>query len=174
MVTIFLSITLTAQENRIINIYDAFGKEITGSQLSWGFSAFIQYDGHVILFDGGMSADILAGNATALGVDLRKVGIAVLSHRHPDHASGLDYLLEINPGVKLYLPKDGRLGAADCMRVGRVPERLGLSSHEVYFRGPGKVLDRPSGRFWKADRHFVDAIDEVVPGVFLNGSKSGK
>lgn len=66
----------------------------------------IDYNGKLILFDGGSSADILQYNAEVLGVDLAKVDIAVLSHSHVDHLSGLDYLLQI----KLYLPSDPTIG----------------------------------------------------------------
>jgi 7,8-dihydropterin-6-yl-methyl-4-(beta-D-ribofuranosyl)aminobenzene 5'-phosphate synthase len=99
-----------AQDNRLLNLYDAFGEEAGQAIPDWGFSALIHYNGKIILFDGGSSADILQHNAKVLGVDLAKVDMAVLSHSHFDHTSGLDYLLKINPEVKLYLPNDPTIG----------------------------------------------------------------
>ncbi|NIR47282.1 hypothetical protein GWO43_02275, partial [candidate division KSB1 bacterium] len=40
---------LKAQGNRILNLYDAFGKEVTGATFDWGFSALIEYDGKTLL-----------------------------------------------------------------------------------------------------------------------------
>ena len=73
---------------RIVNIFDAFGEVSEGVQLSWGFSAYIEYRGQTILFDGGGNPEILSQNARALSIDLTKVDFAILSHRHPDHAAG--------------------------------------------------------------------------------------
>jgi len=41
-----------------------------------------------------------------LKIDLRKIDIAIVSHGHYDHIGGFDYLLSVNPKVKLYLPND--------------------------------------------------------------------
>jgi 7,8-dihydropterin-6-yl-methyl-4-(beta-D-ribofuranosyl)aminobenzene 5'-phosphate synthase len=39
-------------------------------------------------------------------VDLTKLDFVVLSHRHSDHISGLNYLLRVNPAVKIYTPAE--------------------------------------------------------------------
>jgi len=101
----------TPDQNSILNLYDAFGYQKRGTILDWGFSALVRYNGKTILFDTGNSADGFAHNVKALGVDLQKVDIAVLSHRHFDHISGFDYMLKVKPAVKAYLPADGALGA---------------------------------------------------------------
>ena len=67
-----------AQENTIINLYDAFGDESREALTDWGFSALINYNGKLILFDGGSSSDILKNNSIALGIDLSKVEIDVI------------------------------------------------------------------------------------------------
>src|SRR5437588_4617732 len=36
-----------------------------------------------------------------------KSNFVVLSHRHSDHTAGLNYVLSINPTVKIYAPKEG-------------------------------------------------------------------
>ena len=53
-----------------------------------GLSLYIQYREHNILLDAGCS-QAFAQNAKALGVDLKQVDLAVLSHGHFDHADGL-------------------------------------------------------------------------------------
>ena len=101
----------TPDQNSILNLYDAFGYQKRGTILDWGFSAFVRYNGKTILFDTGNSADGFEHNVKALGVDLKEVDIAVLSHRHYDHISGFDYMLKVKPQVKAYLPADEALGA---------------------------------------------------------------
>lgn len=66
-----------------------------------GLSLYIQYREHHILLDAG-SSQAFARNAQALGIDLRQVDLAVLSHGHYDHADGLRYFLEENCTCKVY------------------------------------------------------------------------
>ena len=98
-------------QNSILNMYDAFGYQKRGTILDWGYSALIHYNGKTILFDTGNNADKFEHNVKALGVDLKQVDIAILSHRHFDHISGFDYMLKVKPTVKAYLPADYALGA---------------------------------------------------------------
>jgi 7,8-dihydropterin-6-yl-methyl-4-(beta-D-ribofuranosyl)aminobenzene 5'-phosphate synthase len=98
---------------RITMLYDAFGKTATMQQ-DWGFSAFIEYGGKRILFDTGNNAEIFANNVKAKGIDLTKLDFVVVSHRHGDHTSGLNYLTSVNPSVPIFAPKEnfGVFGAA--------------------------------------------------------------
>src|SRR5215831_10834694 len=99
--------TLAAQPgNRVTILYDAFGKS-SSLKKDWGFSAFVEYNGKRVLFDTGNNADIFAENLKALGIDIKKLDFAIISHRHGDHTSGLSYLLSINPNVTIYAPKEG-------------------------------------------------------------------
>lgn len=91
--------------NRVTILYDAFGKSAAMTK-AWGFSALVEYGGKRILFDTGGSAEILEHNVKALGVDLSKLDFVVISHRHSDHISGLNYLLRVNPTVKIYTAAD--------------------------------------------------------------------
>ena len=80
-------------------LYDAFGKN-PAMRKDWGFSALIEYGGKKILFDTGNNAEIFAHNVQTKGIDLTKLDFAIVSHRHGDHTSGLNYLLKVNPSVK--------------------------------------------------------------------------
>jgi 7,8-dihydropterin-6-yl-methyl-4-(beta-D-ribofuranosyl)aminobenzene 5'-phosphate synthase len=67
----------------------------------WGYSALVEVDGHKILYDTGLSADLVLRNAKALKIDLSDVEEVVLSHNHYDHIGGLmslrRELSKINP-----------------------------------------------------------------------------
>jgi 7,8-dihydropterin-6-yl-methyl-4-(beta-D-ribofuranosyl)aminobenzene 5'-phosphate synthase len=92
--------------NQATVLFDAFGKP-SDLKRGWGYSLFIEHGGRRILFDtGGNDADF-AANASALGVDLKKLDFVVLSHRHNDHTAGLNHVLAENPDVTIYTPFEG-------------------------------------------------------------------
>ncbi len=98
----------------LTNAYDAFGKDNLGFMQDFGFSTVIEYQGKMILFDSGTNAKVFEGNIKKLKIDLRRIDIAVVSHGHYDHIGGFDYLLSVNPKVKIYAPNDFfSLGALD-------------------------------------------------------------
>src|SRR5215813_5712997 len=107
VVLLFLLPCLSAAQsgNRVTILYDAFGKSPAMTK-AWGFSALVEYGGKRILFDTGGDAEIFEHNVKTLGVDLSKLDFVVLSHRHSDHISGLNYLLRVNPTVKIYTAAD--------------------------------------------------------------------
>ncbi|MCG6862175.1 MAG: MBL fold metallo-hydrolase [Chromatiaceae bacterium] len=120
---------------QITVLYDAFGKT-SKMQKDWGFSAFIEYGGKRILFDTGNNAEIFAHNVKAKDIDLTKLDFAVASHRHGDHTSGLNYLMTVNPDVKIYVPKEnfGVFGAALPGTFYKRDESLPVDMR--YFDGP--------------------------------------
>ncbi len=67
-----------------------------------GLSLFIENNGYKILLDAGKSP-LFAENARTLGVNLKSVDFAVLSHSHYDHADGFDTFFEINDTARLYV-----------------------------------------------------------------------
>lgn len=69
-----------------------------------GLSLYIETKNHRILFDMGQT-DLFSRNAEALGVDLKEVDIAFLSHGHYDHSGGLEKFLAINEKAKVYLSR---------------------------------------------------------------------
>jgi len=165
-----------ADQNTILNMYDAFGYQKKGTVLDWGFSALIHYNGKTILFDTGNNADKFEHNVKALGVDLNQVDIAVLSHRHFDHISGFDYMLKVKPTVKAYLPADSALGAPIRFAFSHdTKESLaGVPPEQLYFNGTINSKDdfKPGDRFHGANQEFVPTSREIAPGIYLIATRS--
>ena len=158
------------QPNSILNLYDAFGYGKRGTVLDWGYSAIVHFNGKTILFDSGNDAEIFEHNVKALGVDLSKVDFAVLSHYHADHFSGFDYLLRVNPNVKIYLPDEPELGAPVDFKFSNESQDdlKGVAPEEMYFGGTkSSMVYRASGSFPHSNHEFVTSNREVAPGVFL-------
>ena len=161
--------------NFLINLYDAFGPERPGVTRDFGFSTLIRYNGKTILFDSGSNADILRRNAEALGVDLRTVDFAIGSHAHGDHVTGFNYLLAINPDVKLYLPSDFYLGWPLPFDVkGKEPQQVrALPKEERYFQGKKtKFRFKQGGAFAEANVDYVGEHRELAPGINLIFTRS--
>lgn len=70
----------------------------------WGFSAWLEYGGHTILFDTGTDGSMLLSNMETLGLDPLRVEIVVLSHNHGDHTGGLQALLDTGVLPTVYVP----------------------------------------------------------------------
>ena len=113
-----------------------------------GLSLYIETDGTRILFDAGQSGAFV-DNARLLGVDLRRVDYAVLSHGHYDHGGGLAEFLRINDHAPIYLSChafDGHYNAAG-KNIGLNPE-LANSPRLVYVKdshalAPGVMIYNP-------------------------------
>jgi 7,8-dihydropterin-6-yl-methyl-4-(beta-D-ribofuranosyl)aminobenzene 5'-phosphate synthase len=103
----------------------------------------------------------------ALGVDLRTLDFVVISHRHADHTSGLNYLLSVNPTVKIYTPDEpfGLFGKGVPNTFYRKDQSLAAGSR--YFDGnPPQMLS--AGSPWpQANFIPVSSTTEVAPGIFL-------
>lgn len=67
-----------------------------------GLSLYIETEQHKLLFDTGQT-NLFSQNAQMLGVDLRDVDIAILSHGHYDHGGGLHSFMEINKNAPIYI-----------------------------------------------------------------------
>jgi 7,8-dihydropterin-6-yl-methyl-4-(beta-D-ribofuranosyl)aminobenzene 5'-phosphate synthase len=171
---LFVTALPCSAQDRVTILYDAFGdsKELTKD---WGFSVLVEHQGKRILFDTGNNAAIFEHNVKALGVDLTKLDFVVISHRHWDHASGLRYVLKVNPTVTVYVPRDGANGFGGAPlppAYFRADDQLPANMR--YFDGQypehinsGKLYD--VGNFV-----LVDKLTEVMPGVFLVPTVSQK
>jgi len=160
----------------ITNLYDAFGEEKKGLIKDFGFSALVKYKGKLILFDSGTNADILEKNVKAIGIDLKQIDFAVGSHAHGDHLNGFDYLIEINPDVKIYLPFDFYIGANINFNVeGKEKEAINSLPPKMKYFGGEKNMNlkiNQSGRFWNANVEYIKGNKELEPGINLIFTKS--
>jgi Metallo-beta-lactamase superfamily len=148
---------------QITVLYDAFGKASTLTK-DWGFAALITYGGKRILFDTGNNAEIFAHNVEAMGVDLKQLDFAVISHRHGDHTSGLNHLLKVNPAVKIYAPQEnfGVFGAA--LRGTFYRRNDSLPPDMRYFDGKPPDTLRFGTPWPEANFAWISKTTEVTPG----------
>ncbi len=162
------------KEGTITNLYDAFGKD-TALSKDFGFSCITKYQGKTILFDAGSNADIFRSNCEKMGIDLKQVDMVVVSHGHFDHLNGLDYLLTVNPDVKIYFPYDIFWGApVPFDATGQEPAvKDSLPAYMQYFDGGNtKFMINQSGRFWHANIEFIKTSKEILPGLNLIATSS--
>lgn len=164
---LLLSTFASAQTpNRVTILYDSFG---TNPKLTadWGFAALVEYGGKRILFDTGNNAGIFEHNVKALGVDLRTIDFVVISHRHADHTSGINYLLQINPNVKIYVPDEPWGLFARGVPNSFYRKDPDLPADMRYYGGnPPDTLTAgtpwPNGNFIP-----IGKVTEVVPDAFI-------
>lgn len=119
-------------------------------QAEHGLSLYIETGEHRILFDAGQTG-AFADNAIRLGIDLKNVNIAVLSHGHYDHGGGLPRFLEINGHARIHVSEYavGEYYNASGRYIG-LPEQLKTSSRLQQVRrkesiAPGITLYPGSG-----------------------------
>lgn len=161
------------QAMSMTNVYDAFGKTREGLTQDFGFSSLVEYEGMSILFDAGMDARVFERNVKTLGIELRDVDIAIVSHGHYDHVGGFDALIDANPSVRIYVPNDFfSLGAPTRFPFRETEPDVAatLPEHERYFGGARVVegmVSVPTGRFWRSNVKYVTAPEEIAPGVML-------
>jgi len=165
-VLLFPALCTGEAPNRVTILYDAFGKSGAMTK-AWGFSALVESGGKRILFDTGGNAEIFEHNVKALGVDLSKLDFVVISHRHSDHISGLNYLLRINPTVKIYTAAEpwGPFGWGAPNSLYRKDESL--SANMRYFDGNPPDMLSASTPWPQANFVRVDSTTEIAPGIFL-------
>jgi 7,8-dihydropterin-6-yl-methyl-4-(beta-D-ribofuranosyl)aminobenzene 5'-phosphate synthase len=152
----------SAAPARITILVDAFGAE-PGLHRDWGYSALVEFAGRRILFDAGNDAEGFARNVRQLRVDLSRLDAVVISHRHGDHTAGLRQVLELNPGVPVYVPDDEAFSIRTPAAFFRHAEPS-LPASMRYFGGevPDVV---PHGTAWP-EANFVRVTDaaEIAPG----------
>lgn len=163
---------LAQSEKRITILYDAFGPP-SDLKLDWGFAALIEYDGRRILFDTGNNARTFAHNVERLNVDLTKLDAVVISHRHSDHTSGLNHLLQVNPSVKIYAPHEpanfnGPAPLAFLQRTAGLPPSMS------YYRGAQPDVFRAGSPWPDANFEIIQQTTEIFPGFFVLSTVSDK
>src|ERR1700710_3155081 len=168
LVSMVAPVTAAAPEakNQITILYDAFGPDPSLTK-DWGFSALVEVAGKRILFDTGDNADIFAANVKAKGVDLTNIDFVVLSHRHSDHMAGLNYVLSVNPTVKIYAPKEGFgiYGSSLPSSFYRKDETL---PPEMRYYGGEPPQTMKFGAAWHgAEFELIEKTTEISPGITL-------
>jgi len=122
-----------------------------------GFSILIRMSGRSVLCDTGQGGTLFA-NAEALGVDLTRPELLVLSHGHYDHTGGLPELLRINSGLKV------------CCHPGVSVQRFSLHAGQ-----PVKDISMPDparqalASLPAARRRMTGQPFELLPGLFATG-----
>lgn len=109
-----------------------------------------------LLFDTGAS-ELFSVNATAMGLNLNDVDLAVVSHGHYDHGGGLKAFLALNDHAKIYIRKSGF----------EDHYALRKETDHVYI-GIDQALASDS-RFV-----FCDAHEEIKPGIEVFSEVSGE
>jgi 7,8-dihydropterin-6-yl-methyl-4-(beta-D-ribofuranosyl)aminobenzene 5'-phosphate synthase len=147
-------------------LYDAFGRN-SPMQKDWGYAAFIQYRGKRILFDTGNNPRILAENARAKGIDLTKLDYVVMSHRHGDHMGGLSYLLNVNPKVTIYAPKEP-FGVYGADLPGSFYRKdPSLPQEKRYYNGEAPERIRLGSAWPGSNFQLLDKNTEIAPDIHV-------
>lgn len=142
------SLQTVIMRTRITVIVDNISNK--GVDSEWGLSILVEYAGKMILVDTGAS-DLFLKNMERLGIDVRDIDYAVLSHAHYDHSNGMSAFFEKNTKAKFYL-RDGT--AEDCYA-----KRLFF---KIYIGIPKKVLSKYPDRI-----EMVSGDFELIDGVYL-------
>ena len=128
----------------------------TGVAAQHGLSLYIETAGRRLLFDMGQD-DLFLRNAQVLGVDIRRVDAAVLSHGHYDHGGGLESFLQVNLNAPVFVSryafeehrnpegKDIGLSPAlrDCQRLVLTDERQEIAPGLTLYACNGRERLRP-------------------------------
>ena len=164
--TVALATEAGADTVRITILYDAFGRR-SPMEKDWGYSALVEYGGKRILFDTGDSPEILAKNSKVKGVDLSRLDFVVLSHRHGDHMGGMEYLLRINPNVRIYAPKEnfGIYGFSLPSTFYRRDESL--APEQRYYDGSPPPVMKFGSAWPHAHFELIESTTQITPGIHL-------
>ena len=110
----------------------------------WGWS--LPVEGRTrFLFDADTKGEILLHNAEVLGVSLKGLDFAVLSHWHYDHYGGLSLVGELNPGIPLYAPPRNRMREMRWEFRVREITKAGEIETEVWTSGPLNGIEQAVG-----------------------------
>ena len=163
-----------ATGNQITVLYDAFSDK-PGLALDWGYAALVEFEGKRILFDTGNDAAMFETNIKRLHVDLSKIDLVVLSHRHGDHTSGLRYVLSVNPKVPVYVPSDETfMQSTPTGFFAPAVEDPSLPAKMRYFGGTPPTPSPAHGTAWPAARfRVVTKLTDITPHIHLISTLSG-
>lgn len=130
----------------------------------WGLSIYIEYGDRKILLDTGAS-DLFLQNAGKIGLSIKDVDFAVLSHAHYDHSRGMKAFFRENSKAKFYLQKSA---AENCyFKKWFIRRYIGL---------PKNILTEYQDRIVRVDGDCtlcdgVYLIAHKTPGLEKNGKR---
>jgi len=122
-------------------VEDATGSPALGNE--HGLSLYIETQSKKILFDMGASG-LFIENAEKLGLRIRDIDLAVISHGHYDHGGGLNAFLKENEKAPVYIHSkafEGHYSAED----GKIID-VGIDKAQT---DPGRMI--PTGDFLQID-----------------------
>ena len=156
---------------QITILYDAFGKTSTMKK-DWGSRPISNMAARKFCSTQATMPAYFAHNVQAKGIDLTKLDFAIASHRHGDHTSGLNYLLKVNPSVKIYAPQEN-FGVFGAALPGTFYKRDNSLPPEMrYFDGSPPAQLRFGSPWPEANFSWVSKSEEIAPGlhlILLNG-----
>lgn len=153
--------------NQITILCDAFTDK-PGLTVDWGYAALVEFEGKRILFDTGNNAAVFEANVKRLRIDLTRLDLVVLSHRHGDHTSGLRYVLSVNPQVPIYAPADESFLDTTPAAFLTQSADANLPAKMRYFGGKVPSTPPSHGTAWPGV-HFrnVVGMQEIAPKIHL-------
>ena len=115
-----------------------------------GIAILMNVNEKKILFDTGTTG-LFINNASKMGIDIKDIDMAIISHGHSDHSGGLIRFLEINQKAKVFM------------------HPLAMEKHfvKLFFKkidvsSSMEILDRYKNRI-----HFIDNFSEISKDVFI-------
>ncbi len=87
---------------KISIVYD--DQSSKGFITGWGFSAVIERDGKILLFDAGWDGIALLKNLKTANFDPKKFSHIIISHKHWDHIGGLNAVLYQTNNPTVFVP----------------------------------------------------------------------
>lgn len=146
-----------------------------------GLSFYLEWKNRKILFDMGPDGDFLK-NAEAMGIDLKEVELAFLSHGHYDHGGGLEAFLKENKKAAVHIQEKALENyyshdADGKIRYIGLPGRIKDCGRFAYHKGdysPEEGLMVFSGVTGRAcyspsnDRLYAEVHGRQIPDLFLH------
>ncbi|QWE26007.1 MBL fold metallo-hydrolase [Polynucleobacter sp. AP-Ainpum-60-G11] len=155
----------SSSKSEIKIIYDAFGKQ-SAYKKDWGYAAIVEIGGKRILFDTGNDGETFKHNAKVANADLSKIDFVVLSHRHSDHMAGLNKVLEANPKVKIYAPREGFGIYGSSLPSSFYRKDAELANEYRYYDGSPPETMKFGSAWEKANFQVIDQTTEIAPGIW--------
>ncbi len=79
-------------------------KKGAGLKNDWGWSVIAESEYWRFMFDADTKGEIIQYNSEKMGINLRNLDFAVLSHYHMDHYGGFEYVGKVADNLRIYVP----------------------------------------------------------------------